>query len=114
MFPIEVAKNHPPIINAVSLGGLNLLTIDNPIGLKNNSPIVITKYEEINHQAEDLSAPLLLAYTAPTITKHERPDISNPMAIFKGVDGSLSLLRRKAKKAKINGVSATTQNGFTD
>jgi hypothetical protein len=40
--------------------------------------------------------------------------MSNPMAIFKGVDGSLSLLRRKAKKAKINGVSATTQNGFTD
>lgn len=50
---MDVAKNHPPIINEVSLGGLSFETKDNPIGLKNNSPIVITAYEEINHQAED-------------------------------------------------------------
>ena len=42
LFPIEVLKNHPPIINAVMRGGLNLETKLNPIGLKNNSPIVIT------------------------------------------------------------------------
>jgi hypothetical protein len=42
LFPIEVAKNQPPIINAVILGGLNLLTSDNPIGLRNSSPTVIT------------------------------------------------------------------------
>ena len=42
LFPIDVAKNQPPIINAVNLGGLNFETKDKPIGLKNNSPIVIT------------------------------------------------------------------------
>lgn len=42
LFPIDVLKNHPPIINPVNLGGLNLETKLNPIGLKNNSPTVIT------------------------------------------------------------------------
>ena len=42
LFPIDVARNHPPIIKAVNLGGLSFETSDKPIGLKNNSPIVIT------------------------------------------------------------------------
>jgi len=40
--PIEVDKNHPPISREVYLGGLSFDTKDNPIGLKNNSPTVIT------------------------------------------------------------------------
>jgi hypothetical protein len=42
LFPMAVAKLHPPIMSAVNRKGDNLETIDNPIGLKNNSPIVIT------------------------------------------------------------------------
>lgn len=41
--PIEVDKNHPPIINAVNLAGASLETNDNPIGLKNTSLMVNTK-----------------------------------------------------------------------
>lgn len=41
--PIEVDKNHPPIIRAVSLAGANLETNDNPIGLRNISLIVNMK-----------------------------------------------------------------------
>ena len=78
LFPIEVDKNHPPIIKAVSRGGLNLETNDNPIGLKNNSPIVITPYEEMNHQAEDLIAPFSLAITPAYITKQESAEMTNP------------------------------------
>ena len=42
LFPIEVAKNQPPIIKDVNLGGLNFETSESPIGLKKSSPIVIT------------------------------------------------------------------------
>lgn len=42
LFPIDVAKNQPPIIKAVRRGGLNFDTKESPIGLRNNSPIVIT------------------------------------------------------------------------
>lgn len=113
LFPIEVAKNQPPIINEVRRAGLNLETKDKPIGLRNNSPIVITAYELMNHHAEDFSAPLLDAYTAPTMTKQESAEIKRPKAIFVGVEGSFPLRFKKAKKATTNGVSAMTQNGFT-
>ena len=43
LFPIEVLRNHPPIISEVSRGGLSFDTSDNPIGLKHNSPTVITE-----------------------------------------------------------------------
>ena len=42
LFPIDVDKNQPPIINAVNLGGANLDTKESAIGLKHNSPTVIT------------------------------------------------------------------------
>ena len=42
LFPMDVLKNQPPIIKAVNRFGLTLLTSDNPIGLKNNSPTVMT------------------------------------------------------------------------
>ena len=42
LFPIAVAINQPPIIKADILAGLNFDTSDNPIGLKNSSPVVIT------------------------------------------------------------------------
>ena len=42
LFPIDVDKNQPPIIRAVNRGGLIFDTSDKPIGLKNNSPTVIT------------------------------------------------------------------------
>ena len=61
LLPMEVAKNQPPIIKEVRRAGLNLETKDKPIGLRKSSPIVITAYELMNHQAEDLSAPLLEA-----------------------------------------------------
>lgn len=38
--PKEVERNHPPIINAVNLGGETLETNDNPMGLKKISLIV--------------------------------------------------------------------------
>ena len=41
--PIEVDKNHPPIINAVNLAGASLDTSDNPIGLNKSSLIVNTE-----------------------------------------------------------------------
>ena len=41
--PMEVERNQPPIINAVSLGGDNFETNDKPIGLKNISLMVNTK-----------------------------------------------------------------------
>lgn len=42
LFPIEVERKNPPIINAVILGGESFETNDNPIGDKHNSPKVIT------------------------------------------------------------------------
>ena len=42
LLPMDVDRNQPPIMRAVIRGGLSLDTIDNPMGLKNNSPIVIT------------------------------------------------------------------------
>lgn len=42
LFPMEVERNHPPIIRAVNLLGLNFETRESPIGLKNNSPTVTT------------------------------------------------------------------------
>jgi hypothetical protein len=41
--PIEVDKNHPPIINAVNLAGASFDTSDNPMGLKNISLMVNAK-----------------------------------------------------------------------
>ena len=43
LLPIEVDRNHAPIISAVSRGGLSFDTIDRPIGLRHSSPIVMTK-----------------------------------------------------------------------
>ena len=42
LLPIEVDKNQPPIMSEVMRTGLNLDTSDNPIGLNNSSPMVIT------------------------------------------------------------------------
>ena len=52
--PIEVDKNQPPIINAVSLAGASFETSDKPIGLKNISLIVKTKYVPHNHAGDVL------------------------------------------------------------
>ena len=41
--PIEVDRNQPPIIRAVSLAGANFETNDKPIGLRNISLIVKMK-----------------------------------------------------------------------
>ena len=100
LFPIEVAKNHPPIIRAVILGGLNLLTNDKPIGLRKSSPTVITAYDEINHQALALNVPFSVACTAHTITIHERAEINNPIAILAGVDGSFPTISQKSKECQ--------------
>src|SRR4051812_9514138 len=59
-------------------------------------------------------APLELAYTAPTITRVERPDITKPIAILEGVVGSFFLRRSHAKNATTIGVSSTTHPGFID
>lgn len=50
LFPIEVEMNHAPINKAVKRAGDNFETIDNPIGDKHNSPIVMTPYAAKNHQ----------------------------------------------------------------
>ena len=42
LFPIEVERKNPPIINAVSRGGESLETNDSPIGDNISSPKVIT------------------------------------------------------------------------
>ena len=42
LFPIEVERKKPPIINAVSRGGESFETRDNPIGDNINYPKVIT------------------------------------------------------------------------
>src|SRR5687767_7446477 len=52
--PIDVERNHPPINNAVSRAGANLETSDNPMGLRNISLIVKTKYVNHNQIAADL------------------------------------------------------------
>ena len=61
LFPMDVAKNQPPIIKEVNRGGLNFDTSESPIGLKKSSPIVITAYDEINHHGEAFAIPLLFA-----------------------------------------------------
>lgn len=52
--PNDVDKNHPPIINAVNLGGDSLETNDNPIGLKQISLTVNIPYVRNNHMDEAL------------------------------------------------------------
>ena len=52
--PNDVDKNHPPIINAVNLGGDSLETNDNPIGLKHISLTVNTPYVRNNQMDEAL------------------------------------------------------------
>lgn len=48
------------------------------------------------------------------MTSVDNAVINKPKNIFHGVDGSLPFLLRKEKNPTTNGVSVTTQNGFTD
>ena len=52
--PIEVERNQPPIINDVSLAGASLETNDKPIGLRNISLMVKTKYVPHNQIGDAL------------------------------------------------------------
>src|SRR6476620_11380170 len=72
--PIDVDRNQPPIINAVRRDGASFDTNDKPIGLKNISLMVNTKYVPHNHAGEVLNP-----YTdgtlmmANTITRADKP-----------------------------------------
>ena len=47
LLPVATAKNQIPIIKEVKRAGDNLFTIDKPIGLKHNSPMVCKKYTPV-------------------------------------------------------------------
>ena len=96
---MEVAKNHPPIINEVIRTGETFETKESPIGERNNSPMVTTPYEPINHQADALSDVISVFQTANAITKVDNPVINNPYPIFAGVLGSAFLFRKNEKKS---------------
>src|SRR5690606_30124775 len=114
LLPMEVERKKPPIISAVRRGGLSLDTSERPIGLKRSSPIVITPYVPTSHQGDTFISPLELAYTAPTITKVESPEMTRPRAILVGVVGSFFRLRSQAKKPTTRGVRSTTHIGLID
>src|SRR5690606_36997120 len=84
LLPMEVERNQPPIISAVMRGGLSFETNDNPIGLSNNSPTVITPYVITSHHALAFSAPLLDTSTAMIITNTGMAEINKPNAILVG------------------------------
>ena len=68
----------------------------------------------MSHQTLAFSVPLRLSLTAQTIKRQEMAEINKPKAILVGVEGSLFLFFRKAKKATISGVNNITQPGFID
>ena len=88
--PNEMDKNQPPIISAVNRGGDNFETKDKPIGLKNISLMVNTKYVPHNHNGD-----VLCVYTdgtditANTITNADKPDINMAIPNLEAVVGSL-------------------------
>ncbi len=88
--------------------------MDNPIGERHNSPIVITPYVPTSHNGDTFTAPFPPTYTAATITKQESAEINNPKTIFEGVDGSFPFLRIKTKEPTTKGVSNIIQPGFMD
>ena len=62
LLPVAIARNQIPIINEVKRAGVNLFTIDKPIGLKNNSPIVCIRYKPVRKK---MLAPASGMFLAP-------------------------------------------------
>lgn len=113
--PSDVDKNHPPIINAVNLGGDSLETKDKPIGLKHISLTVNTPYVRNNHTDEALCVYMLgTDITANTITNALRPEMIKAQANFLAVETGLPRLAMYAKNIISKGVNATIKNGLID
>ena len=86
LFPVAIAMNQIPIIKEVNLPGLSLFTIDNPIGLKNNSPTVCKKYNPVNQSMLTLIAASPVVPKA--INKNPKARKPRPIACFKGAGGA--------------------------
>src|SRR5262245_57932380 len=90
--PIAVAANHPPIHIDRHVGAASFDTSDSPIGLRDNSPSVSTKYAETRYHPE--TRPVSPPLRPPSDITQNAPAVSNiPSATLPGV-GSSRFLRR--------------------
>ena len=111
---MAVLSIQPPIIKAAKRGGANLETNDNPIGLRHNSPTVITPYVPMSHHALTFSEPFNPTLTAAIITVVDNAVMISPQNILPGVLGSNPFLRANKKNPTTSGVKITTKNGLMD
>ncbi len=95
LLPVAIAKNQTPIINEVNLAGVNLFTIDNPIGDNQSSPIVCKKYSPVRKIMLAPRAGMLLAPIE--INKNPAAKNANPIDIFLGDAGSIPFLFNHAQ-----------------
>lgn len=110
LLPVAIAMNQIPIISEVNLPGVNLFTIDKPIGLKNNSPTVCRKYKPVNQSM------LTFNKGSPVVPNdiNRNPSASrpNPIACFIGAEGSIPFLPNEPHKTAKIGASITINIGL--
>ena len=123
--PTAVAASQHPCINPCKWGGATFDTKDNPSGEINNSATVRIKYKPIIIQGVtriasisavviELKASFAGKVKENTIKKtYANAAMPIPIAIFIGVEGSFPFAFNIPKNHMINGVRATTKNGFT-
>ena len=118
--PIDVAANQPPCIKPLYFGGATLETNEIPIGLKNNSAPVRTKYIVISHTGLTgiLETPPfnVLGSSRPTdaatIIKNATAVMIMPHAIFLGAEGSFPRRFSAANIDRTTGVNITMYRGL--
>src|SRR5689334_2618706 len=110
LFPVAMAKNQMPIINDVKRPGVNLFTMDKPIGLKNNSPTVCKKYKTVNHNIltfKDGSAEV-----PKDINKKPKARKPRPIACFIGAGGSMPRRPNLPQRPAKMGANSTIKIGL--
>ena len=103
LLPVAIARNHIPIISDVNLPGVNLLTIDRPIGLKQSSPIVCKKYRPVRKR---ILAPSLGIALQPNAIKR-KPEARNakPRDCLKGAAGLMPFFASQTHSALMIGAN---------
>src|SRR5690554_733406 len=106
-------RNHAPITIATNRAGAKRVTIDNPTGDKQSSPIVCNIYPKKRKSMETF--PSSPANIEPiTKTPNPNPRLNSPIENFTEVLGSLFRLESAIHKEENMGAKRIINKGFTD
>ena len=106
-------KNHTPISKDENLAGESLFTNDNPIGLKQSSPVVCMKYKPTIHIMLTF-CPGAKPCTPTEIYKKPSDSKNKPTACLVGEAGSLLRLPNAPHNILNNGANITINTGLQD